>query len=36
MHTGTLKVPKREYFSLGFFTLSEPIWEGDSSKYSAT
>jgi hypothetical protein len=22
----TLKVPKRENFSLAFFTLSEPIW----------
>jgi hypothetical protein len=24
-----LKVPKRENFSLAFFTLSEPIWVGD-------
>jgi hypothetical protein len=24
-----LKVPKRENFSLAFFTLSESIWEGD-------
>ncbi len=23
------KVPKRENFSLAFFTLSEPIWVGD-------
>ncbi len=26
---GLLKVPKRENFSLAFFTLSEPIWVGD-------
>jgi hypothetical protein len=25
----TLKVPKRENFSLSFFALSEPIWVGD-------
>jgi hypothetical protein len=24
-----LKVPKRENFELAFFTLSDPIWEGD-------
>jgi hypothetical protein len=24
-----LKVPKRENFSLAFFTLNEPIWVGD-------
>ena len=27
--TGTLKVPKREIFSLSFFALSEPIWVCD-------
>jgi hypothetical protein len=28
-HFLTLKVPKRENFSLAFFALSEPIWVGD-------
>ncbi len=29
MQRGSLKVPKRENFSLSFFALSEPIWVCD-------